>query len=141
MPTIAAFESTYQKSQEWLRDLTDIGDFADEAQAYSALRCVLQALRDRLGVDEAAHLAAQLPLLIRGIFFEGWKPSKTPATDIKTEDDFLQAVQAHNAGGAGNFNVPMAVRAVFELLDRKITNGEIEDVKGVLPEKLRRLWP
>ncbi|GBD42315.1 hypothetical protein HRbin39_01705 [bacterium HR39] len=32
-------------------------------------------------------------------------------------------------------------RAVFELLNEKITRGEIEDVRRSLPKHIRELWP
>jgi len=52
----------------------------DKRYAYRALRAVMHAIRDRLTVDETAQLAAQLPELIRGIYYEGWDPSRTPAS-------------------------------------------------------------
>lgn len=141
MPTVSTFESTYQKSQLWLHDLMEIGHFADEAQAYVALRSVLQALRDRLTIEEAAHLAAQLPLMIRGAFYEGWDPARNPAREVKSEEDFVHTVAEKTTGAESTFNVPKGIRAVFQLLDRKISAGEIEDVKGSMPAKLQRLWP
>jgi uncharacterized protein (DUF2267 family) len=32
-------------------------------------------------------------------------------------------------------------RAVFTVLARRVTEGEIEDVKHVLPAEIRSLWP
>ena len=61
-----------QQVQVWLKELRDNGDLADEAAAYSVLRAVLHQLRDRLTPEEAVDLAAQLPLIVRGIYFEGW---------------------------------------------------------------------
>jgi uncharacterized protein (DUF2267 family) len=34
---------------------------------------MLHALRDRLPPEIAVHLSAQLPMLVRGIYYEGWK--------------------------------------------------------------------
>ncbi len=61
-----------QQVQVWHKELRDNGDLADEAAAYSVLRAVLHQLRDRLTPEEAVDLAAQLPLIVRGIYFEGW---------------------------------------------------------------------
>ena len=62
----------------------------DKADAYKALRAVLQTLRDRLPMQEAVHFGAQLPMLLRGLYYEGWKPAQTP---IKmSREEFLQAV-------------------------------------------------
>ena len=43
----------------------------DRQDAYRAVRGVLHTLRDRLPVEESAQLAAQLPTLLRGVFYEG----------------------------------------------------------------------
>jgi uncharacterized protein (DUF2267 family) len=63
------------------------------------LRGYLYTLRNRLPVDEAAHLAAQLPKLLRGVYREGWRPRKSPETyhDAATFLDHL----ARNARLAG----------------------------------------
>ena len=45
----------------------------DRRSAYRALRSVLHVLRDRLTPEQAVHLGAQLPLLVRGIFYDGWR--------------------------------------------------------------------
>jgi len=63
------------KSEIWINDMCERLDLEDEERACLALRAGLHALRDRLTVEEAAHLAAQLPIAVRGLFFEGWHPS------------------------------------------------------------------
>lgn len=75
-PTIA---HGVQQLQEWLKELADNGGFASEGEAYAVLRAVLHQARDRrLTLEEAVDLGAQLPLIVRGIYFEGWQPSQVP---------------------------------------------------------------
>ena len=64
------FDSTVQKTNTWLNDLMQVGGWVDRRTAFRALRATLHALRDRLIVDEVAQLSAQLPMLIRGLYFE-----------------------------------------------------------------------
>jgi uncharacterized protein (DUF2267 family) len=138
MSADTVFADSIRKSNEWLADLAFLGGFDSTAQAYSALHAVLHTLRDRLTVDEAAQLGAQLPLLIRGVYYEGWKPADLPGRQ-RTWAEFLGRI----GGRLGNSNVDpeAACRAVFALLERRISPGEIDDVKHMMHERLRPLWP
>src|SRR5207249_4578104 len=69
------FDATIQKTNSWLDDVMQVGGWPDRHTAYRALRATLHALRDRLIIDEVAQLGAQLPMLIRGLYYEGWDPS------------------------------------------------------------------
>jgi uncharacterized protein (DUF2267 family) len=136
-PTV--FARTVQQTQEWLKELTGEGGITDEQKAYAALRAVLQHLRDRLTVEEAAHLADQLPTLVRGIYFEGWSPAGTPTKD-RSQDAFLAAVR-ENLSGHPEIQADVAARRVFALLSRHISGGEVQDVRDMLPKDVRALWP
>lgn len=81
---------TVQQTEIWLNEISErLG--TSEEQAYKALRAVLMSLRDRIGTDNAAHLSAQLPVLIRGIFYDGFHPSETPSRD-RTREAFMAKV-------------------------------------------------
>jgi uncharacterized protein (DUF2267 family) len=99
---------------------------------------VLHALRDRLPVDEAAALGAQLPMLVRGFYYEGWHPADKPVKERKKEE-FLAHVAAALTGHP--FETPeQVVRAVFGVIAKHVTPGEIEHVKLILPGERRALW-
>jgi uncharacterized protein (DUF2267 family) len=103
-----------------------------------ALRAVLRTLRDRLTIEETAQLGAQLPMLIRGFYYEGWDPAGKPVKE-RHQEEFL----AHVKGYFKNDErvIPeRVVRAVFKLLSKHITKGEIDDIKHTLPTELRGLW-
>ena len=113
----------------------------DERRAFLALRTVLHALRDRLTIEEAVHLGAQLPTLIRGSYYEGWRPKKDPVRD-STRYGFLGEIQAAFAKthDPAVDSVHIA-RAIFRLLNKKVSAGEITDVLSTLPGAVRDLWP
>jgi uncharacterized protein (DUF2267 family) len=139
MTQVTALANAWHKSQQWLAEICDELGWTDSQHAYVALRATLHALRDRLTVDEAADLAAQLPLVVRGIYFEGWNPSSTPAR-IRDLDTFLLPVRR---ALVWDF-VPdpeRVARAVFVVLSRHVSRGEIEDVLGSLPAEIRGLFP
>src|SRR5258706_13987050 len=72
------FDTTIRKTADWLRQIMQALGWENEQRAYLALRAVLHTLRDRLPIAEAAHLGAQLPMLIRGFYYDGWKPASKP---------------------------------------------------------------
>jgi len=95
-------------------------------------------LRDRLPVHGALDLGAQLPTLIRGIYYERWRIVERPAL-VRSRDEFLGAVLCES--GTRSPDAERAARAVFAVLASKISQGEIEDVRHALPARLGDLWP
>jgi uncharacterized protein (DUF2267 family) len=135
---LPAFDATLHATNAWLKDVMEELGCEDRAEAYHALREVLHALRDRLPVGETAALAAQLPLLLRGVYYEGWHPAGKPVKHHK--DAFL----AHLAGALHErlrAQPEEVARAVFRVLARHVSHGEIEAVRRALPADLRALWP
>lgn len=141
MTGVDAFDRTIQKTNEWLNDLVDELNLRDRRQAYRVMRASLQTLRDRLMADEAAHLGSQLPMLMRGFYYEGWKPSATPDKSID-KTAFLERIRQALAGGGTEVENPEDIaRAVFKLLYHRAAEGEIEDVRQMLPPGIEDLWP
>lgn len=137
--SLPVFDKTLQLTNTWLKDLMEFMDCQDMHRAYSALRCSLHALRDRLPVNEAAHLGAQLPMLVRGFYYEGWHPAGTPKSE-RTKEAFLSHIR-ETFRNEPDIDAEGTVRAVFSFLAQRISAGEIEDITKVLPEEIRALWP
>lgn len=135
---ISAFDSTVHTTNVWLKDLMDRTGWQDKQHAYHALRVVLHALRDRLSVDQAAALGAQLPMLIRGFYYEGWHPSGKPVKERKKEE-FLAHV-AMSFRDDADIDAEEITRAVFQVIAQHVTYGEINHVKIALPAEIRSLW-
>jgi uncharacterized protein (DUF2267 family) len=136
---LEVFDTTIQKTNIWLNDLERQAGFPNRHAAYKALRATLHALRDRLIIDEVAQLAAQLPMLIRGLYYEGWDPSSKPLR-IRHRDEFLERI-AQELKGADRTDPELAARGVFAVLALRVSEGEIEDIRHLLPAKLQDLWP
>ncbi|WP_342642141.1 DUF2267 domain-containing protein [Rhodoligotrophos ferricapiens] len=131
------FDRSLHITHTWLSGIGEqIGP--DKQRCYHALRAVLQTLRDRLTTDQAAHLGAQLPLIVRGIYYEGYRPSTQPVT-MRSADEFIARVE-QRIGDLPPMNPLDATRAVFHVLERHISPGEMEEVKQALPEEIRRLF-
>lgn len=135
---LEVFDRTLHKTYGWLADLMRALPTDDRHVAYQALRATLHALRDRMTIEEVAQLGAQLPMLVRGFYYEGWDPAHKPLK-LRHKEEFLAYLASELT--AGTLDPERAARAVFELLSNRITAGEIEDVKHILPTELRQLWP
>lgn len=131
------FANTVQKSMGWLHEIESETGW-NEQRSYRALRATLHALRDRLTVDQAAHLGAQLPMLVRGFYYEGWHPAGVPDKHIHNCGDFLECVRAETDDPG--LEPETAARAVFTLLARHVTEGEMRKVREQLPKSIWRLF-
>ena len=132
------FDKTLQTTNIWLDEImAAIGP--DRQIAWKVLSTVLHKLRDRLQPELAAHLAAQLPLLVRGAYYDLYEPAKQP-TDLNTAQEFVEEV-ADWLADIRPVDPKLAIAAVFKVLGRHVSAGEIEKVRHALPESIRDLWP
>ena len=137
--SVPAIDSTVHLTNVWLKELCGELGRSDRRFAYRALRAVLHALRDRLTVAEVVDLGAQLPLLVRGIFYEGWSAESVPRKELRVSR-FIEEV-GDEFREDPSVSSEEIVWAVFGLLERHVSPGEIDDVQGVLSPKIRKLWP
>jgi uncharacterized protein (DUF2267 family) len=133
------FDRTVQNSNIWLNELADLLGWQDRHGVYLALRATLHALRDRLTMEEMAHLGAQLPLLLRGMYYDGWDPDAQPLR-LRRKDDFLDLIR-ERFRSTDPIDVEAMARAVFTLLSNRVSRGEIDDVKQMLSDEIQTLWP
>jgi len=133
------FDTTLQETNLWLKAVMTHLETKNRHHAYIALKSVMHALRDRIGPTNAAHLGAQLPILLRGVYDEGWHMAGTP-TKKRHELQFLEHVRYGFSQGM-EFDARSAARAVFETMWEKIDPGEVAKIIKMLPEELGDLWP
>lgn len=136
---LPVFDKTLQETNHWLALMMDELNTDARSTAFSALRASLHALRDRIGVDNAAHLGAQLPMLLRGAFYEGWHPGATPTRE-RHLGDFIDHVQSHLPAGS-ILNPEEAARATFCVMGQCIDPGEMAKLQRILPHEVIDLWP
>jgi uncharacterized protein (DUF2267 family) len=136
---LSGLEGTIRKTYQWLNEIKAAIGAEDAQLAYGALRTVLHALRDRLPVQEATQLGAQLPMLIRGLYYEGWCPTGKPRKFHRPE--FLEAIRRGLPAAPDRLHPEVLARAVLSVIDRHVSAGEVRDVKANLPADLRELWP
>jgi len=136
---VETFESTIQKTRGWLWEVMRELGVENERHAFAATRAVLHVLRDRLTVEESAQLAAQLPMLLRGLYYEGWRPSHTPEK-IRHIGAFIERVR-DNLSAHPDIDPEKALHAVFKVLSTKVSEGELSDIRHNLSRELEDILP
>jgi uncharacterized protein (DUF2267 family) len=130
------FDKTLQTTNTWLDEITgELGP--DRHLAWHALAAVLHALRDRLPLEVAVHLGAQLPLLVRGVYYDQWHLGGD-VERYRSLEEFLERI-GRGLQTTRPVSTLKAAQAVFAVLARHITDGQLDKVRGALPEDIRAL--
>lgn len=139
MSGLEVWDKSLQTSNIWLNEICDrIGP--DKQLAWKVLSTVLHKLRDRLPVELAAHLGTQLPLIVRGVYYDQYRPAAQPM-DWRTANEFVREVE-NWLSDVRPVDPNDAIAAVFTVLTRHIAPGEIEKIRQALPHQIRdQLWP
>ncbi len=138
-PAIHELDTTLQQANSWLKEVMQRMGTDDAHKGHAAMRATLHALRDRIGPENATHLGAQLPTLIRGIYYESWHPSGTP-TKERHKQQFLDHVRKELRTGT-EIDPEAAIGAVFEVVCQNTSEGEGVKLARLFPKDMRELWP
>lgn len=135
---VSNLETSIDLANVWLKDIMDQLKWESKNSAYKALRGTLHALRDRLQVVEAVQLASQLPLLIKGVYYDGWTPLGKPEKFKK--DEFARRVHEQFQFDP-DLNPEEIIRAVLRVMYRHMGEGELGDVKSNMPADIQEWFP
>ena len=136
---ITALDHSVQQTNIWLKTLAEELHSEDRHDAYRALRAVLHVLRDRLTAEQAVHLGAQLPTIVRGLYYEGWRLSAKPESERQPAD--FAALVAAELPPSMVRDALRVTKAVFSLLAKELDPGETAKIIATMPGPLRSLWP
>ena len=131
--------SSSQAVSAWLREIQELSDSDDPKLAFHALRATLHALRDRIPLENSAKFAAQLPTLLRGVYFENWQPGRTPK-EVRNREDFLEMVRDEYAYPK-DADLEYMTTAVFETINHQVTPDLVRKTRHLLNAELQELWP
>ena len=135
---LEVFDRTLHTTNLWLDEIcAEIGP--DKHLAWHVLGAVLRSIRDELLIGQSAHLSAQLPLLVRGAYFDQYRPAARPVPE-RSQEDFIAHIRQELAG-CRPVRPDLAATAVMRTLNRHITEGQIKKVRDALPKSVRALWP
>ncbi len=135
---LEVFDKTLHTTNLWLDEIcAEIGP--DKHLAWHVLGAVLRSIRDELLIGQSAHLAAQLPLLVRGAFFDQYRPAAQPVAE-RSQEEFIARIRQELAG-CRPVRPDLAASAVMRTLNRHITEGQVKKARDALPKGIRALWP
>ena len=138
MRDIQQLSIAVKATDDWIDDLQSRLSWHDRERVYHALLAALHAVRDSLPRDEAVFIGAQLPPLLRGLYYEGWHPSRRGAARSRTA--FLERIHDSLHRDPG-IDPEQVARAVFAMLAARLPAAEVEDAKAATPKSLHNLWP
>lgn len=134
---LEVFDKTIQTAHVWLNEIIDrLG--CDRSVAWRVLGSVLRAVRDCLRADVSAHLGSQLPLIVRGLFYDQFSPERQPG-GCGTPQEFNEIV-AHALGNIEAVDPGEAILVVFSVLERHISDGQLAKIRHALPRGARMAW-
>ncbi len=138
------FEKHVAKGNKFVKDVAEYLGDVNRDKAGRQLKAVLHCLRDILTVEESLHLIAQLPLFIKGVYVDNWKISGSPKR-IRSIEDFCEDLQ-EISGLTAEEDFPTneecldATHAVFSVIKDTVSEGEIEDIRAIMPKELKEIW-
>lgn len=132
---VDSLDRSVDKTNAWLADIEEALGTADRRLAYRVIRAWLHALRDRLTVQVTAQFAAQLPELLRGVFYDGWNPSRVPHKYGHSEYvmRFARDARIHDS------DVLKAAALVTSVIRLHVSPGVLDEALALLPADLREL--
>lgn len=138
MSTEVNFQKQCKETLTWVQHVAERTAYPERKDwAFNALRSVLHAIRDRTTIEEAFHLAAQLPVLLRGYYFEGYRPS---AKKIKMNAGQFFIRIRKDLGPSNELSPEEAFSSVLKVLYEHVSIGEMEDVKRSMPNDIVNVW-
>ena len=133
---VRTIDKSLQKAFNLLDELKESLGYETRQEAFVALRAVLKTLRDRMPVGEATDFASQLPLLLKGIYYDGWKPKGEPVR-LRSSAEFLGYV---NEQINDTMEPEKVTWHVFKVLKNHISEGEIEDIIANMPSDMKAFF-
>ena len=137
------FNNYIQPAELFIKEVAEeLGNIQDTKAALRVTRSVFHTLRDMLTPEESLHLVAQLPMILKAIYVDGWKPGTV--NRIRSMQEFLNCLKSNSdrpeVDFGNNDEAVNAVQCVLDVVQRHVTVGEIAHIVDQFPQELLILW-
>jgi uncharacterized protein (DUF2267 family) len=135
---LRSFDHSLMETREWIKDIKDELKYDNDEDAYESTRAILHVVRDRLTIEEAANFASQLPMLLKGVYYESYRPEKTPLK-IKDPQAFFDRVSEELPQDKKNESSRIT-KAFMKVVRKHVTEGLLEKMENQFPENLKEIF-
>lgn len=136
---LSVFDKTVQETYSLLKLINQNARWGeDNHKALAGLRSVLQVLRDCLPLANSANFSAQLPILVRGLYFENWNYHDQPLR-TRHQAEFLALIQ-QKLPMAPEIDAEIACKAVVQALQAIIDKDVIDNWLSGLTNEIKQIW-
>jgi uncharacterized protein (DUF2267 family) len=134
------FKHQCQEADHFINDLALLlGRPDDPDHALRVLKSVLHALRKKITVFDTLHIISQLPLILKGIYVDGWELDQ-PLSEAETIDEFLELIRNFTPNAKNDFandeEAKEKIRIVFFALRQYVSEDEFDHVRDELPKEI-----
>lgn len=144
-PSKLGIEKYTHELRDYVNQLaSDLGHPEERKRALIIWRAVMHTIRDRIHISESLDLISPLPMILKGMYTMGWKYSESPPYDYTTIEQMKELVKAHqNKYGEEKFDWSLPTEEIISItlnsLDRYFSEGQMEHIKGQLPEEIKSI--
>jgi uncharacterized protein (DUF2267 family) len=122
--------------EEFVRRVQSRARLGSSVGAIEATRATLQTLTERIGIDEAKYLAAQLPREIREYLLD-LADGQEAAQQFSVEDFFQRVAQIEDVEISDSI---IHARVVMEVLSEAVSDAAMNALRNKLPEQFQLLF-
>ena len=136
------FEHYAEKGNEFINKVS-YGIPTDRKHAAHITTAVFHTIRDLISVEESLHFIAQLPMMMKAVYVEGWRTTEKQER-INSLEEFYGAVRNKCPKLVIEVFTPNklehSVRQVIHVLRTYVDQGELNDIATQLHDEVAGLF-
>lgn len=139
------FDKYVHDANEYFKYLaTKLGHPDEQNRVVFIWRAVMHTIRDRIHISESIDLISPLPMILKGMYVEGWKYHDKPLYDFETLEQMKTQVKAlQNKYGEARFDwskpTDEIISITLESLEKYVPAEQMEQIRNQLPDDIKEV--